>query len=314
MKKSIFSYFSYLVLMLLAVGTLSSCDPTEDPSAAPSITVNPESATIDVGQSVDFTFQVISTESELSEVRIVYPGQADQIATTFTDNNTRYSGVYTFTGLLADASSSVTFTIQATDIAGLTSTKDVVVTINDAPDPIAYASSQAVILAGQDVANTGSFVDMDGTTPTVYLLAAAKQNAAAVDMAYLQGGAAASQGAVIGSPRDASVAAVYNSAVSGVQTWSVQNDTRFRNTALTEDDFEAINDGSLITAAYTNGSEPNIGSTGDIREGSASRVNQLSVGDVFAFRTAGGKDGVAHVSAIETGTTGKITLDVKIVR
>ncbi|WP_338812318.1 hypothetical protein V9L05_13030 [Bernardetia sp. Wsw4-3y2] len=312
MKKSIFSYFSYLVLLLLAVGTLSSCgDGTEDPSAAPSITVNPESATIDVNQSVDFTFQVISTESELSEVRIIYTGQPDQVFTpatdTFTDNNTRFSGVYTFTGMLADAASSVTFTIKATDMAGLTSSKDVVVTINEAPDPIAYETFPVILLGAQANTANGSF--LDASTSAIYKLAEARTNSALIDIAYLQGSQSAGQGAVIGSLRDASIEQVYSTS-----DWGTRNDTRFRNTTLTKADFTAIFDGSQLTTAYTNGSEPSIGETGDIKEGSASRVNKLAVDDVFAFRTADGKDGLVHVQQIVTGESGSITLNVSIVK
>ena len=308
MKKSIFSYFSYLVLLLLAVGTLSSCDETETVDPAPFITVTPDGATIDVGQSVQFAYTV-SSDIELTEVRIEYPNQADQVNTP---TGTSYSGSYTVTGQFADAGSDVIFTIVARDVNGNVGRKDVTVSINDAA-PVAFASSVAVILAGQDVANQGSFADVNGTTVTVYTLAQAKANSATVDIAYLQGGAAASQGAVIGSPRDASVASVYNSAGSGVQTWTTRNNTRFRNTSLTKANFDAITDGSLITAAYTTGTQPAI-PTGDQSENSTSRVNQLTVGTVFAFRTADGKDAVAHVAAITPGNTGSITLDVKVVR
>jgi len=309
MKKSIFSYFSYLVLLLLAVGTLSSCDPTETVDAGPSITVNPETAEIEVGQTTNFTYQVVSTENKLQEVRIIYTGQDDVVITTFADKNL-YSGTYPFTGQVAGTA---TFKIEARDTENNVSRKEVTVTVKAAVDPIGISTSIAVILGGQAVTDRGSFVDVNGTTATVYKLAEAKANAAAVDMAYLQGSQSAGQGAVIGSPRDASVVVVYNNAGNGVQTWTVQNNTRFKNTTLTKDAFDAINGGAALTAAFSTGTEPNI-TNGDQREGSASRVNQLAVNTVFAFRTAGGKDGLAHVASITPGETGSITLNIKVVK
>jgi hypothetical protein len=314
MKKSIFSYFSYLVLLLLAIGTLSSCDPTETIDAGPTITVNPTSAEIEVGQSADFTYNVVS-DKNLEEIRIISRNVTQQTITSFT-NNDSHNGSFTFPAAVADAGTTVTVTIEAVDKNSNRSSQSVDIKINAATvpvDPIAFASFPAILLAGQGVADKGSFLDVNATSPNIYLLAQAKANAASVDLAYLQGGAAAAQGAVIGSPRDASIASVYNSATNGVQTWSVQNNTRFRNTTLTKADFDNINGGSAITTAFTTGTQPNV-TNGDQRENSASRVNQLSVNTVFAFRTADGKDALAHVASIVTGETGSITLNVKVVK
>ena len=312
MKKSIFSYFSYLVLLLLAVGTLSSCDTTETVDAAPSITVNPETAEVEVGQTTTFTYQVVSTDNRLTEVRIIYPEKADEVITDFADKNL-YSGEYNFTGQTADAGNSVTFNIEARDRDGNVSRKEITVKVVASTEPISVSTSVAVILAAQGVSSQGSFVDVDGTTATVYNLANAKANAASIDFAYLQGGDTAGQGGVIGSPKDESVEAVYGaslSAANGVHTWNPRNDTRFKETNLNEVAFNAL-DGAGVIAAYNNGTKPD--NTGAV-ENSSSRVNKLAVGKVFAFKTAQGKEGVAYVKSLTAGETGSITLDIKVVR
>ena len=306
MKKSIFSYFSYLVLLLLAVGTLSSCDPAEGTDPAPTITINPTSATLDVGQQADFTYTVV-TSSNLEEIRLISRNVTQQTVTSFT-NSDSHNGTFAFIAAAADAGTTVTVTVEATDKSGATSSQSVDITINEQPDPIAIETYPAILLGAQDNTTTGSF--LDASTGLVYKIADARANAALIDMAYLQGSASNGQGAVIGSLRDASVEQVFSTA-SG---WATRNDTRFRNTALTPENFAAITDGSELTAAYAAGTEPNIGSTGDPREGATSRVNQLTANKVFAFKTSDGKEGLVKVVSIDEGTTGSIRLDVKVVK
>jgi len=313
MKKSIFSYFSYLVLLLLTVGTLSSCGETEGVDPAPTITINPTSATIDVGQTAEFTYTVVS-EKNLEEIRVISRNTTQQTITgsDFT-NNKSHSGSFAFTGVAADAGSTITVTIEAVDKAGNRSSQSADITINEAtvtPDPIAIDAFDARLLGAQSNANVGSF--LDANSGTVYTIANAKSNAAQIDMAYLQGSASNNQGAVIGSLRDASVESVFSTSDG---SWSTRNNTRFKNTSLSEADFNAIGngEGQKLIDAYTTGTQPDA-VNGDQSEGSASRVNQLAAGKVFAFRTADGKEGLAHVASVDAGETGTITLNIKVVQ
>lgn len=308
MKKSIFSYFSYLVLTLLAVGTLSSCDVTEGVDAAPTITINPTSATIDVGQTADFTYTVVSTKN-LEEIRIISRNVTQQTITDFT-NNDSHNGSFPFVGVPADAGTTVTVTIEAVDKDNNRSSQSVDITVNEVVNPIAIDAFPAVLLGAQANTSTGSF--LDATTGTTYTIAAAKTNAAKIDMAYLQGSASVGQGAVIGAPTDNSIASVFSSAASGVQTWSTKNATRFKDTTLSEANFNAINDGSQITAAFVAGTQPD--NDGTTNEGTKSRVNKLTAGKVFAFQTAGGKTGLAYVVSVAAGDAGTIRLNIKVIK
>lgn len=304
MKKSIFSYFSYLVLLFLAVGTLSSCEDTEGVDPAPTITINPSSATIDVGQTADFTYTVVS-EKNLEEIRIIARNVTQETVTDFT-NNDSHNGSFSFTPLATDAGTKVTITVEAIDKDNNRSSQSVEVTVNEQTEPIAIESFPAILLGAQDNANTGSF--LDASTGNVYKVSDARTNSQLIDMAYLQGSASNGQGAVIGSLRDASVEQVFSTT-----SWTTRNNTRFRNTTLSETNFNAITDGSELTAAYAAGTEPNV-TNGNQSEGSASRVNQLTAGKVFAFRTADGKEGLAYIVSVDAGETGSIRLNVKVVR
>jgi hypothetical protein len=310
MKKSIFSYFSYLVLLLLTVGTLSSCDGTTDGvDPAPTITINPASAEIEVGQSADFTYTVVSTKN-LQEIRLISRNVTQQTITSFT-NNDSHNGTFTFLAAAADAGTTVTVTIEAVDKDSNRSSQSVDIKIKAATvpvDPIAIDAFPAVLLGAQGNSTRGSF--LDAKTGTVYTIANAKANAAKVDMAYLQGSQSAGQGAVIGSLSDASVALVFSTSDA---SWTTKNNTRFKNTTLSEANFNAISDGSQLTAAFAAGTEPSV-ANGNQSEGSASRVNQLTAGKVFTFRTASGKAGVAYVASVAAGETGTITLNVKVIR
>lgn len=313
MKKSIFSYFSYLVLLLLAVGTLSSCEETEGVDPAPTITINPTTATIEVGQTADFTYTVVSAKN-LEEIRIISRNITQETITSFT-NNDSHNGSFSFVGDIEDVGTTVTVTIEAVDRDNNRSSQSVEITVNEAVvpvDPIAIDSYPAILLGAQGNADVGSF--LDANSGAIYKQAEAKANAARVDMAYLQGSASAGQGAVIGAPTDNSIAFVYNNATTGVQTWSTRNATRFKDTNLSETNFNDIgaSEGQKIIDAFAAGTQPN--NDGTTTEGAKSRVNQLSAGKVFAFQTADGKNGLAHVVSVDAGETGTIRLNIKVVR
>ena len=107
--------------------------------------------------------------------------------------------------------------------------------------------------------------------------------------------------------RDASIKQVFSTS-----DWATRNNTRFRNTSLSEANFNVITDGSQINVAFENGTQPD--NDGVTNEGSKSRVNRLTAGKVFAFQTANGKNGLAHVVSVQEGETGSIRLNIKVIR
>ncbi|MES2380708.1 MAG: hypothetical protein V4538_06690 [Bacteroidota bacterium] len=80
-----------------------------------------------------------------------------------------------------------------------------------------------------------------------------------------------------------------------INTWSRQNNTKFKTTTLTAADFDNIKNGTKVEDAFINT---------DFTSGSTDKVTNLSVGSVYAFKTAMGVVGLAKFTAISASATG----------
>lgn len=182
------------------------------------------------------------------------------------------------------------YVFRVTDVDG--NSDDLTLNVTAQGDP-GINSYTAVLMGAQDNTTYGSFYDAESNT--VYMIADAKTNAAAVDIVYFYG---ATNLATLAAPSDQASQDVYNQSTSGIQTWSVKNATMFKTTSLTGSDFNAV-----ATSA-----DINTHASG----GTATKANLLASGEVVAFETVGGKKGLVHIGAITTGANGSITLNVKI--
>lgn len=80
--------------------------------------------------------------------------------------------------------------------------------------------------------------------------------------------------------------------------WTYSNTTRYIKTSLTDDDFEAAENDSILLANYD--------------EGSAKRkAKNLTSGDIYTFRTQSGKLGIFRVDAVEGSNEGTLTVSIK---
>lgn len=80
--------------------------------------------------------------------------------------------------------------------------------------------------------------------------------------------------------------------------WTYSNTTRYIKTSLTDDDFEAAENDSILLANYD--------------EGSAKRkAKKLKSGDIYTFRTQSGKLGIFRVDAVEGSSEGTLTVSIK---
>lgn len=150
------------------------------------------------------------------------------------------------------------------------------------------------ILGSYDNATIGSsFASSDGT---VYSLANAKTNAAKIDWMYYYG---ATNLATLASPNDATVAEIFTSATNGPATWSVRNDTKFDKVTLPT---------GLTWDNITTDAEIVILASGV----SKTKVTALTVGQIVAFKTVTGKQGLIKVEAITGTGAGSITYSVKV--
>ena len=162
-----------------------------------------------------------------------------------------------------------------------------------APDITTYEDK---ILGAQASPTGSSFASLDGT---VYTLPDAKANSDKVDFLYFYG---ATNLATLAAPDDTDAAEVFDDITNGLQTWDVLNPTKFKTTTLSSADFDAITSSSQLVTAATLPTQPNL-----------SKANDLSVGDVLAFKTAGSYFGLIRVDAINgANNAGTIEITVKV--
>ena len=143
---------------------------------------------------------------------------------------------------------------------------------------------------------------------TVYSSADAKTNSSLIDFAYCYRGVATdvTYKAIIGAPSDAAIK-VGHTNTADFSNWTTYNNTVFKLTNLTVDQFNAITD------------DYGFASNTDLTE---THVFDLKPDNVVAFKTAAGKYGYFRVKSINVGIQGgdaiqkyqdgSIEIDVKV--
>ena len=110
----------------------------------------------------------------------------------------------------------------------------------------------------------------------------AKTNSTLIDFLYYYG---ATNKASIAAPDDADAATVFNNANNGLATWSTRNSTKFKTTALSAAEFDALANDLLIVSNATGASDTD--------------ENNLAVGNVIAFITDADKTGGSKMGLIK---------------
>ncbi len=183
------------------------------------------------------------------------------------------------------------YALMVTDKDGLTASQSVVITVDASLAGGPIDTYTAVLMGAQSNLDVGSF--LDAQTGTVYLIGPATSNQSSIDIVYYYG----SQNlATLTAPDDATVGGGAGN-LALCASWTTKNGTRFGTASVTAAEFENISNDIQILAQ-----------TGI----SNSKKTQLAVGNVLSFLTVNGKKGLIKVSAITTGDTGSITIDVKI--
>ncbi len=279
-----------LSLTLIASLSFFSCDNAED-NEAPTVTNIKVNGTAVTGGaftalagkvSISFT---VSDDNEVSKVTVAESGSSktefsnDKVAKSTAEISFDYT-----------VSKTVNLIITVTDDKDKTVSSTLSVSLDAGVN-----SYSAKLLGGQDNASSGSFLAT--SNGTVYLQADAKANSGLVDILYFYG---ATNEATLAAPSDADAATIFNNGTTGLQTWTTKNATSFKTTTLALADFNALNLASGAESAYNAGTSV------------STKANKLVSGKVVAFKTAAGKYGLVYVSALTTGATGSITLDVKV--
>ncbi|MBN8706623.1 MAG: hypothetical protein J0L62_12175 [Bacteroidetes bacterium] len=274
-------------LLIASIG-LVGCD-TEEEKEGPTITdlkVNGTPVTGDAvtqkAGSVTITFTV-SDDNKVANYTVL-AGSTSQKSEKVDAASKEVTLTYTLV-------SSVIITINATDDDDKTTTRTF--NLNKDSNLSSYSTK---LLGAQSNDASGSFLAT--VTGNVYKQAEAKTNSSVVDILYYFG---ATNEATLAAPNDASAATIYNNATTGLQTWTKTNATTFKVTTLTETQFTNIADDEAVKAAYD-----------AVTTGADSKANLLTVSKIVAFKTEAGKYGLAHVATIVTGTSGSITINVKV--
>lgn len=292
---------SYLLGLLIVAGMLfSACDKEEESTDPPSLAFLGGDGRVDTDTELvvgtEFTFGFTASKVSDQDLRRVLVER-------------KYENVSTIT-VLDSTISSASFTIDITTFAYPTpGAEDFEVTVWDKADKSSMisftitttpaASNITVyddkILGAQNNVTGSSFASMDGT---VYDIADAKENSEKIDWMYFHG---ATNLATIAAPDDADAALVFNGDPNGLQHWDTKNDTRFKMTALSSADFNAINSSVQLVTAATLPTPPD-----------QSKINNLSVGKVLAFETWDEKYGLIHINNITGTADGTIDITVKV--
>lgn len=277
---------NYLFVLLAAFGAFmfTSCedDSTEDPIT---ITAGTIPASVSVGDSVVFNISIVSQEKiETIEVR---KGTADYDGVLDVDN-TAHVYKFKYIAVEADAGETLQFSVIVTDKKENEKIFDFSFEVTGGL--ITYS---AVLMGDFENASLGSFYAT--STNQVLTQANAKANAAIVDFVYYHG---VTNGPTIAAPDETGARSIYNNVTTGIQEWSVANETTFKS--ITETQYNAVITSGDAIALASGATNP--------------KADSLGAGKCFAFLTAAGKSGVVKVTEVtgSPNSNGTIEIDVKV--
>ena len=281
-----------MIAAIVAVSTVFvSCgkDDDVDPASISFANVSNDKVTLDKGAtSYTVTAQITSIEN-LKSVKVSRKvgSTTSQVGSTVTkfDNKTSYTLVETITNITEDCEITVT-------VDNGTETARTLTIIYTEPDPepdYGDIKSYTAVLMGAQNSTTGSSYATSNNT--VYTVSQVLANADKIDMIYFyqDGGNLAE----IFSPKSTNA-----STLNTIKDMNPKRDTKFKKITMSEADFNAIEDDGKIVEVATELTE--------------SVVTKLEIGNVVAFVTDDDRLGLFRVSALTTGASGTVTINVKV--
>lgn len=272
----------------------NSCSDTTHP--APTITFDNDSIVLAAGDSSATLTGTINAEAGLDQVTVykVTSSSETQVGSTYSsfksgDITTTDDINYNFRITVSDITENMSIKISTIDKDKQTASKSIKVYVTPASGN-QINEFTAVMMGAQSNTSAGSTASL--TTGKVYTISGgnAKSNSASVDIVYYYG----SKNAALYSPSQSDI---QNVTAYGITSWSTINNTKLSMSSISSSTFDAITDDSGISSAGTPSSDV---------------VPDLAVNDVVVFQTASGKMGVFKVTNVQTGSTGSITIDVKV--
>ncbi len=282
----------FALVLLAGVVAFSSCKK-DDELDPPTISVSPTSTDAWQGDTVTITVTMAGNQTlkELTITPDVDASQGETITDLSGDYSASYEYQYVVGGSVTDGGY-ITITCKVTDEEDLSETTSATINI---VEPAASGNPidefTAVLMGAQSNATEGSY--MDASTGQVYTMSSAAQNQALIDVVYYYG---STNFATLCAPNDATVGGGSGN-LTLCEGWTTKNATKFAVSSVTATEFDGMTDDEVIATLA------NLSDT---------KVTSLDQNDVVAFETADGTKGLMKVTAVTTGTTGSITVNVKI--
>ena len=282
--------------VIASMSVLTSCKKDEVLPAGPTVTFANGSTYTAKEADTAYTFvALIEAAGELKEIKLFDVSDATketQIGTAITkfDSDTKQTLNYTIN--LVGKTGDVKVKVSVTDKKDQTNSYVFTLTTYKAPVVLSEINTYtATLLGGQSNSAVGSYYA--SSTNKVYKSVDAANNSALIDFIYYYG-----------SKNKATLVAPDNITVNGgvgnltlATVLNTQNATRFGASTLSAVEFDAITKDADLNSLTTFDT--------DIE-------NTLSVGSVFAFKTASGKKGLIKVNNITGLDAGSITITVKV--
>lgn len=284
-------HLKILSLILIAGFVVFSTSCKKEEPSGPTLSVSADKSTAWKSDEIKFTYTV-SSNADLEKLSYttsasnLVPG--DEVTLSGTSVSDTIKVTLPSAGLTSG--DDIIFTFEAIDKDGedYAATKTVTITLEEPASQYGNITSYTSKVLGSYNATVGSsFASADGT---VYSWSDATSNSSLIDWVYYYG---ATNEATIAAPNDADANTVFD--FSG---WNTKNETKFGTTSYTATEFDDMTNDELIVE--------NSNSV------SSTDASKLSVNEVIAFETVGGKKGLIKITNINTGSDGDITISVKM--
>ena len=283
----------FMIAAIVAVSSaFVSCEKDDpDPASISFANASGDKVTLEKGAtSYTATAQISSIENLKSiKASLKVGSTTNQIGNTITkfDSKTSHNLVVSITNITEDCELTVT-------VENGTETSRTLKISYTAPDPepvFGDIKAYTAVLMGAQSATTGSSYATSNNT--VYKVTEVLANANIIDMIYYYQDGGSGNLAEIFSPKSSNAGTL-----NTIKDMNPKRDTKFKKVTMTEAEFNAIeNDGKIVEVA--------TGLTESV-------VTQLAIGNVVAFVTDDDRLGLFRVSALATGASGSITINVKV--
>ena len=213
---------------------------------------------------------------------------------------------FSYTPAVADTGQTVVFTFEVTDADGNLVSADYAVEFVR-PASTEIDEYYAVSIGFNRCTSYGPYLSV--ANGAVYTIAEGYEKCAEIDIVLFWSNNATTKGMAICGADTSNAATIYNAATMTamgggsddvITQWPIRNNTVFKKTTLTVDEYTAVFTSAELRSAYDECTADESG-----------LANMLKSGNVVAFRTESGRYGLLKVVSSGTGNTDYAVIDYK---